>query len=162
MAEWPSSPCQKQRSVRCFAECALLLTAAPTARTQEERSHQECFGRKLVTRLGLVATQAEALHRQFKTKKEALEKHSKGAIMAKYGNVAAEPDSDTLQLLMGQTEGYVEYNAAGRVIKGQQAKAGFHKALSLYARTMPASADEAMSRSLQGLANCLETCNDFI
>ena len=42
--------------------------------------------------------------------------------MEKYGNAAKAPDSEEQQLLLGQTEGYVEYNAAGRVIKGQEVK----------------------------------------
>lgn len=55
-----------------------------------------------------------------------MERQSKGAVMAKYGNAARTPDSDEARLLLGQTEGYVEYNAAGRLIKGQEAKAIFH------------------------------------
>lgn len=42
--------------------------------------------------------------------------------MEMYGNAAKVPDSEEQQLLLGQTEGYVEYNAAGRVIKGEEAK----------------------------------------
>ena len=67
--------------------------------------------------------QAEALHRQFKAKKEVVERQSKSAVMDRYGNAAKQPDSDEARLLMGQTEGYVEYNAAGRLIKGEEAKA---------------------------------------
>ena len=69
--------------------------------------------------------QAEALHRQFKAKKDAMEKQNKNAVMDKYGNAARVPDSDEARLLLGQTEGYVEYNAQGRVIKGQEAKVRF-------------------------------------
>ena len=43
--------------------------------------------------------------------------------MDTYGNAAKQPDSDEARLLLGQTEGYVEYNAAGRVIKGEEVKA---------------------------------------
>ena len=42
--------------------------------------------------------------------------------MDTYGNAAKQPDSDEARLLLGQTEGYVEYNAAGRVIKGEEVK----------------------------------------
>jgi len=66
--------------------------------------------------------QAEALHRQFKSKKEVVEKQSKSAVMERYGNAARQPDGDEARLLLGQTEGYVEYNAAGRLIKGEEAK----------------------------------------
>lgn len=66
--------------------------------------------------------QAEALHRQFKAKKDVMEKQSKSSIMDRYGNAARQPDSDEARLLLGQTEGYVEYNVAGRVIKGEEVK----------------------------------------
>lgn len=70
--------------------------------------------------------QAEALHQQFKAKKDILEKQSKSSIMDTYGNAAKTPDSDEARLLLGQTEGYVEYNAAGRVIKGEEVKASLN------------------------------------
>ena len=62
------------------------------------------------------------MHRQFKAKKEVLERQSKSSVMDKYGNAARQPDSDEARLLLGQTEGYVEYNAAGRMIKGEEVK----------------------------------------
>ena len=66
--------------------------------------------------------QAEALHRQFRAKKEQLENKTKVSVMEKYGNAAKAPDSEEQQLLLGQTEGYVEYDAAGKIIKGQEVK----------------------------------------
>lgn len=42
--------------------------------------------------------------------------------MDRYGNAAKQPDNDEARLLLGQTEGYVEYNAAGRIIKGEEVK----------------------------------------
>ena len=64
-------------------------------------------------------SQAELLYKQFKEKKEALSGVTKSAILEKYGNAAAsEPAPEGL--LLGQTEGYVEYDRAGRVIKGQE------------------------------------------
>lgn len=75
--------------------------------------------------------QAEALHRQFKAKKEVMERQSKSSIMDTYGNAAKQPDGDEARLLLGQTEGYVEYNAAGRVIKGEEIKVS-HQLLSCF------------------------------
>jgi pre-mRNA-processing factor SLU7 len=51
-----------------------------------------------------------------------VEKQTKSSVMERYGNAAKQPDGDEARLLMGQTEGYVEYNAAGRLIKGEEAK----------------------------------------
>ena len=62
-------------------------------------------------------SQAEALYKQFKEKKEKLAGQNKQNIMEKYGDASsgkALPDG----LALGQTEQYVEYDRAGRLIKG--------------------------------------------
>ena len=46
---------------------------------------------------------------------------NKDTIMQQYGDAAEKAPEDGL--LLGQTEGYVEYDAAGRVVKGQDIKA---------------------------------------
>ena len=64
-------------------------------------------------------SQAEALFKQFKEKKEKLATQNKVSIMDKYGDASAGkalPDG----LALGQTEQYVEYDRAGRVIKGNE------------------------------------------
>ena len=60
--------------------------------------------------------QAEALFRQFKAKKEVLVGKSKESVAATYGS-AAQP-ADEAALLLGQTEAYVEYDARGRLLRG--------------------------------------------
>lgn len=64
-------------------------------------------------------TQADLLYREFQKKKEKLEGTVKESIVEKYGgaeHLAAPPK----ELLLAQTENYVEYSPAGRVIKGQE------------------------------------------
>ena len=64
-------------------------------------------------------SQAEALYKQFKEKKEKLAGMNKKNIMEKYGDASAGkelPDG----LALGQTEQYVEYDRAGRLIKGTE------------------------------------------
>ena len=63
-------------------------------------------------------SQAEALMRTFKAKKAALDGKSKAAVLAAYGSAAAAADDDEARQL-AQTDNYVEYNAQGRVVKGQ-------------------------------------------
>lgn len=63
-------------------------------------------------------SQAEALMRNFKAKKAAADGRSKEAVLAAYGSAAAEAGQDEARQL-AQTDSYVEYNAQGRVIKGQ-------------------------------------------
>lgn len=62
-------------------------------------------------------SQAELLYKNFKIIKEKLKSQMKNAIMEKYGNVAAEEELPK-ELLLGQTETQVEYDRAGRIIKG--------------------------------------------
>ncbi|OAE20632.1 hypothetical protein AXG93_154s1060 [Marchantia polymorpha subsp. ruderalis] len=52
-------------------------------------------------------------------KKEKLKSQTKEDILSKYGN-AAEEEKPDMELLLGQTERQVEYDRAGRIIKGQE------------------------------------------
>ncbi|CAG9466178.1 unnamed protein product [Pedinophyceae sp. YPF-701] len=65
-------------------------------------------------------SQAAALYKQFKEKKANVAKTSKQSALEKYGSAAAEAPEEFKRL--GQTEGYVEYDRAGRVIQGKEAK----------------------------------------
>jgi pre-mRNA-processing factor SLU7 len=58
------------------------------------------------------------LYKESQVKKEKLKSQSKEDIVHEYGNAASE-DKPPMELLMGQTEMLVEYDRAGRVIKGQ-------------------------------------------
>lgn len=61
-------------------------------------------------------SQAELLYKNYKIIKEKLKSQMKEAMMEKYGNAATEELPK--ELLLGQTERQVEYDRAGRVIKG--------------------------------------------
>lgn len=63
-------------------------------------------------------SQAELLYKNYKINKEKLKSQTKDSIMDKYGNAAAE-EVLPRELLLGQSEKEVEYDRAGRVIKGQ-------------------------------------------
>jgi len=63
-------------------------------------------------------SQAELLYREFKVKKDTLKKQTKQDIMNKYGD-AASADRPPMELLLGQSERQIEYDQAGRIIKGQ-------------------------------------------
>ncbi|KAF8502257.1 pre-mRNA-splicing factor SLU7 [Russula emetica] len=64
-------------------------------------------------------TQGQLLHEAYKEKKEELRDSSKVSVLAKYGGEAhlAKPPKE---LLLGQTEDYVEYSRAGQVIHGKE------------------------------------------
>ncbi|PWA75941.1 pre-mRNA splicing Prp18-interacting factor [Artemisia annua] len=64
-------------------------------------------------------SQAEILYKNYKFNKERLKSLVKKMLVDKYGNAAAE---ETLprELLLGQSEREVEYDRAGRVIRGQE------------------------------------------
>eukprot|EP00850_Spirogloea_muscicola_P017918 SM000159S01749 [mRNA] locus=s159:3356:7542:+ [translate_table: standard] len=78
----------------------------------------EAFEKGQDVHLQAAPSQAELLHREFKIKKESLKHNIKDSIMDKYGN-AASTEKLPEELLLGQTERIVEYDRAGRVIKGQ-------------------------------------------
>ncbi|KAJ9474344.1 Pre-mRNA-splicing factor SLU7 [Pseudozyma hubeiensis] len=62
-------------------------------------------------------TANERQYREFQQRKEKLRDETKGSILEKYGG-AEHFDSLPRELLTGQTEQYVEYNQAGKVVKG--------------------------------------------
>ena len=78
-------------------------------------------------------SQAEQLYREFRNRKEKLEEKISGRILDRYGDAsanasaAAEGGSAMLErereMLLGQTEAYVEYDRAGRVVRGTEAPA---------------------------------------
>ncbi|KAF5741900.1 pre-mRNA-splicing factor SLU7 [Tripterygium wilfordii] len=65
-------------------------------------------------------SQAELLYKNYKVIKEKLKHRTKDTIMEKYGNAANEEEIPR-ELLLGQSEKEVEYDRAGRIIKGQEA-----------------------------------------
>lgn len=79
----------------------------------------EAFEKGQDIHLQAAPSQAELLYKEFQVKKEKLKSQTKEDIVDKYGNAASE-DKPPMELLMGQTEMLVEYDRAGRVIKGQE------------------------------------------
>mmetsp|Transcript_13894 Transcript_13894/g.29996 ORF Transcript_13894/g.29996 Transcript_13894/m.29996 type:complete len:564 (-) Transcript_13894:480-2171(-) len=64
---------------------------------------------------------AEMLYKQYKEKKDNMQKKAATEIEDKYGNAAGQAPED-LSALVG-TERYVEYDRMGHVVKGQEVKA---------------------------------------
>ncbi|KAF9407081.1 mRNA splicing protein [Podila epigama] len=64
-------------------------------------------------------TQAEMMHKKFKEKKAEQQDMSKTSILAKYGG-EEHLDAPARELLLAQSENYVEYSRSGRVLKGQE------------------------------------------
>jgi len=74
-------------------------------------------------------SQAEHLYREFKQRKEKLEDKISSKIIDRYGDASANaeagaPDRD---MLLGQTETFVEYDRAGRVVNGSGAPAALSR-----------------------------------
>ena len=64
-------------------------------------------------------TEGEILHKHFVTKKEQLKETNKGSILSKYGG-EEYLEKAPKELLLGQTEEYVEYSQTGRILKGRE------------------------------------------
>eukprot|EP00271_Cylindrocystis_brebissonii_P005114 TRINITY_DN17059_c0_g1_i1.p1 TRINITY_DN17059_c0_g1~~TRINITY_DN17059_c0_g1_i1.p1 ORF type:complete len:547 (+),score=149.52 TRINITY_DN17059_c0_g1_i1:120-1760(+) len=79
----------------------------------------ESFDKGVDIHLQAAPSQAELLHRAFKVKKDTLQHQTRDELLAKYGDAAA-PEKLPEELLLGQTERQVEYDRAGRVVKGQE------------------------------------------
>ncbi|KFK28731.1 hypothetical protein AALP_AA7G039700 [Arabis alpina] len=79
----------------------------------------EAFDKGHDTHIQAAPSQAELLYKNFKLAKEKMKSQTKDTIMEKYGN-AATKDEIPMELLLGQSEIQVEYDRAGRIIKGQE------------------------------------------
>ncbi|KAH6798632.1 Pre-mRNA splicing Prp18-interacting factor [Perilla frutescens var. frutescens] len=79
----------------------------------------EAFDKGHDVHMQAAPSQAELLYKNFKINKESLKSHTKDKIMEKYGNAAAD-EVLPRELLLGQSEREVEYDRAGRIIKGQE------------------------------------------
>lgn len=66
----------------------------------------------------LSVVSVNSFFRSFKTKKDSLQKQQKVDLLSKYGNAASD-EKLPAELLLGQTEQLVEYDRAGRILKGQ-------------------------------------------
>ncbi|CCM01491.1 uncharacterized protein FIBRA_03545 [Fibroporia radiculosa] len=64
-------------------------------------------------------TQGQLLHQEFQQKKEQLKDMNKVSILAKYGG-EEYLEKAPKELLLGQTEEYVEFSRTGQVIKGKE------------------------------------------
>ena len=67
-------------------------------------------------------TQAELMFKQYQSKKGQFSESQKQSILARYGG-EEHLDAPPKELLLAQTENYVEYSQTGRVIKGQEKQA---------------------------------------
>ncbi|XP_021854980.1 pre-mRNA-splicing factor SLU7-A [Spinacia oleracea] len=79
----------------------------------------EAFDKGQDVHMQAAPSQAELLYKNFKVNKEKLKSQVKDTIMEKYGNAASEMDIPR-ELLLGQSDRQVEYDRAGRIIKGQE------------------------------------------
>ncbi|CAH2038993.1 unnamed protein product [Thlaspi arvense] len=79
----------------------------------------EAFDKGQDMHMQAAPSQAELLYKNFKVAKDKLKSQTKDTIMEKYGN-ASTVDEIPMELLLGQSERQVEYDRAGRIIKGQE------------------------------------------
>lgn len=77
----------------------------------------EAFDKGQDIHMQAAPSQAELLYKNYKVIKDKLKSKMKDTVLEKYGNAASEEELPR-ELLLGQTERQVEYDRAGRVVKG--------------------------------------------
>lgn len=113
---------QPHKAKKAFAGDNFVRKSGDYHAWEAERLHQlAAYDHGASLHMQAAPSQAEILHQHFKSKKDKLQLKNKDTIMQQYGNAAERAPEDGL--LLGQTERYVEYDAAGRVVKGQDIKA---------------------------------------
>lgn len=104
-----------------FAGDNANLRAGDYSEWQRTMLHaQDAFAHGDKVNMLAAPSQAEKLYDEFKKKKEKLLAEKKSSVVDRYGNAAAEAGDEERKLLLGQTEAYVEYDRAGRLIKGDE------------------------------------------
>ncbi|CAH1257821.1 SLU7 [Branchiostoma lanceolatum] len=86
---------------------------------QEQLFAWEASGKGTDVHLQADPTKLELLHKEFKVKKDDYKQNQKGSILERYGG-AEHLEAPPKQLLLAQTEDYVEYSRHGTVLKGQE------------------------------------------
>ena len=64
-------------------------------------------------------TQGELLFKEYEKKKEKVSDSQKGSILDRYGG-AEHLQAPPKELLLAQTENYIEYSQTGKVLRGQE------------------------------------------
>ena len=64
-------------------------------------------------------TKLEIMHKEFKVKKDDFQTDQKQSVLERYGG-EEHLDAPPKELLLAQTEEYVEYSRSGNVVKGQE------------------------------------------
>ena len=64
-------------------------------------------------------TKLEIMHKEFKVKKDDFQTDQKQSVLERYGG-EEHLDTPPKELLLAQTEEYVEYSRSGNVVKGQE------------------------------------------
>ncbi|DBA94522.1 hypothetical protein WJX77_001894 [Trebouxia sp. C0004] len=113
---------QPHKAKKAFAGDNFVRKSGDYHAWEAERLHQlAAYDHGASLHMQAAPSQAEILHQHFKNKKDKLQLKNKDTIMQQYGDAAEKAPEEGL--LLGQTERYVEYDAAGRVVKGQDIKA---------------------------------------
>ncbi|KAL6956575.1 hypothetical protein U1Q18_040657 [Sarracenia purpurea var. burkii] len=97
-----------------------FVTSSESFGVQELNIHAwEAFEKGHDIHIQAAPSQAELLYKNYKVNKDKLKSQVKETIVEKYGNAASEEQLPK-ELLLGQSEREVEYDRAGRIIKGQE------------------------------------------
>eukprot|EP00741_Cyanophora_paradoxa_P019865 tig00000217_g19173.t1 len=78
----------------------------------------EAYDKGTDVHMTAMPSQAEMAYKEFKVKKEELKKKQREEILSKYGAATQEEEKLPRELLLAQTEAYVEYSRDGKIIKG--------------------------------------------
>lgn len=79
----------------------------------------EAYERGADVHLQADPTKLELLHKEYSVKKDSYKEEQKDSILDRYGGTE-HLDAPPKELLLAQTEEYVEYSRTGKVIKGQE------------------------------------------
>ncbi|KAG9490926.1 hypothetical protein GDO78_006315 [Eleutherodactylus coqui] len=120
MRENPYADAGKNADEVCYAgDNFVRYTGDTISMAQTQLFAWEAYEKGSDVHLQADPTKLEVLCKSFKVKKEDFKEEQKKSILEKYGG-QAHLDVPPVELLLAQTEDYVEYSRHGTVIKGQE------------------------------------------
>eukprot|EP00730_Choanoeca_flexa_P015320 TRINITY_DN7013_c0_g1_i3.p1 TRINITY_DN7013_c0_g1~~TRINITY_DN7013_c0_g1_i3.p1 ORF type:complete len:573 (+),score=178.86 TRINITY_DN7013_c0_g1_i3:58-1776(+) len=115
----PLKGSSKQKTSTFAGENFVRYTGEVTDIAERQLFAWDASGKGVDVHLQADPTKAELLHKNFENKKQEFQESQKQSILEKYGG-AEHLQAPPKELLLAQTEHYVEYSQSGRVVKGNE------------------------------------------
>ncbi|KAL5234451.1 hypothetical protein ACI65C_001861 [Semiaphis heraclei] len=119
MRDNPHKPGEDPEQVEYAGENFVRFSGDTTKHAQAQLFAWEAYERGVDVHLLAEPTKLEQLKKEYETHKDRFKKKTQNTVLAKYGG-EEHLETPPVQLLLAQTEEYIEYSRRGDIIKGEE------------------------------------------